>query len=155
VVLNAVGDNKAFSGSNIVHDELLEDAGIEVADVLSTAVARHAESVIAISSAENVLLLVGVRIHLQHMVVEVMGFRVLGAGDISGHDTAWLEGNIHHHLEHVGDVVFDATSLEESALLVIVHLHVTTTHLDHTIVDSFVGVLKRFEVGVFQCEKGA
>jgi len=154
MVLDTVGDDKAFSRSNVVHDELLENAGIEVSNVLTTAISRHSETVIAKSSAQNILLLVSVGVHFQHVVVQIMCLLVLHPGNVSSHHAARLKGNIDHHLEHVGDVVLDAASLEEGALLVVVHLHVATAHLNHSVVDSFIGVLKRFEVGVFQGEKG-
>jgi len=154
VVLDTVGDNKAFAGGDVVHDELLETAGIKVSDVLNTAVARHTKRIIAKSSAEEVLHLVCAGVMLQHMVVEVMCFRILRSGDVSSHHTARLKGDINHHLEHVSNIVFDAAALEESAFLIVVHVHFTTAHLDHSIVDRFVGVLERFEVGVFQGKKG-
>ena len=88
------------------------------------------------------------------MVMESMCLSVLRSGNVSSHHTSRLEGDINHHLEHIRDIVFDAVALEESAFLIIVHCHVTSAHLDHSIVDSFIGVLERFEVGVFQGKKG-
>ena len=41
---------------------------------------------------------------------------------------------------------------EEHLLLVVVHGHVTTGHLDHAVVDRLIGVLQGFKVHVFQSE---
>jgi hypothetical protein len=39
--------------------------------------------------------------------------------------------------------------------LIVVHLHVATGHLNHTIVDGFVGVLQCLKVSVLECKEGA
>jgi len=45
-------------------------------------------------------------------------------------------------------------TLEVHGLLVVVHLHVTAGHLDHTVVDGLVGVLEGLQVGVLESEEG-
>jgi len=82
--------------------------------------------------------------------VEVVTFVVLRAGYVGSENTAGLKSDINHHLEHINDVVLDARASEVSLLLVIVHLHVTATHLDHTVVDSLIGMLKSFQICIFE-----
>ena len=87
------------------------------------------------------------------MFVEVVSLLVLGLGNVSSKDGARLKGDIDHHLEHVDDIVLDAVSSEVGSFLVVVHLHGTTGHLDHTVVDGLVGVLEGLQVGVLQSEE--
>lgn len=83
-----------------------------------------------------------------------MGLLVLGTGNVGGKNRSGLESDINHHLEHVNNVVLDAVSLEVGALLIEVHLHVTTRHLNHAIVNGLVGVLKSLKVGVLKSKHG-
>ena len=85
--------------------------------------------------------------------MEIVSLLVLGLGDVSGKDGAGLEGDIDHHLEHIDDIVLDAVSSEVGSFLIVVHLHITTGHLDHAVVDGFVGVLEGLQVGVLQSEE--
>lgn len=90
---------------------------------------------------------------MRQMFVEVVSLLVLGLGNVSSKDGARLKGDIDHHLEHVDDIVLDAVSSEVGSFLVVVHLHGTTGHLDHTVVDGLVGVLEGLQVGVLQSEE--
>lgn len=44
---------------------------------------------------------------------------------------------------------------EVHAFLIVVHLHVTTGHLNHTVVDCFVSVLQSLKVCVLKGKEGA
>lgn len=89
------------------------------------------------------------------VLVEIVSLVVLEASDVGSKDGAGLKSNIDHHLEHINGVVLDAVAAEVGALLIVVHLHGTTGHLDHAVVDGLVGMLERLEVGVLQGKKGA
>jgi len=153
VVLDTGSDDKALLGGDVVHNEVLEDTGIEVADVVLHSVARHTEGVVTVGCAEEVLLVVGEGVVVREMLVEVVSLLVLGLGDVSGKDGAGLKGDIDHHLEHVDDIVLNAVSSEVGSFLIVVHLHGTTGHLDHAVVDGFVSVLEGLQVGVLQSEE--
>lgn len=153
VVLNAGSNDEALLRSDVVHNEVLEDTGIEVADVVLHTVARHTEGVVTVGCAEEVLLVVGEGVVVREMFVEIVSLLVLGLGDVSGKYGTRLEGNIDHHLEHVNDIVLNAMSSEVGSFLIVIHLHVTTGHLDHSVVDGFVGVLEGLQVGVLQSEE--
>jgi len=153
MVLDTRSDNEALLGSNVVHNELLEDTGVEVAEVVLHTVSGHTEGVVAVGSAEEVLLVVGEGIVVGQMFVEVVSLLVLGLGNVSSKDGTRLKCYINHHLEHIDDIVLDAVSSEVGSFLVVVHLHGTTRHLDHTIVDGLVGVLEGLQVSVLQSEE--
>ena len=51
VVLDATGNDNAFSGSNVVHKELLKHASINVVKVVLKTKSGHAEGVEAVGSA--------------------------------------------------------------------------------------------------------
>lgn len=87
------------------------------------------------------------------MVVEIVCLLILRPGNVGSHDTAGLKSNIDHHLEHVRDIILDAAALEERSLLIVIHLHITSAHLDHSVVDGLIGMLKCLKIGVFQSEK--
>ena len=87
------------------------------------------------------------------MVVKIVRFLVLGFSNVSGHNGSWLKSEINHHLEHIDSIVFEAMSSEISSFNIIIHSHSTSRHLDHTIVNSFVGMLKSLKIGVFDSEK--
>lgn len=99
-------------------------------------------------------MVVGEWVVLEQVVVQVVTLSVLASGDAGGEQGLWFEGEVDHHLEHVDGVVLDAVALEVHSLLVVVHLHVSAGHLDHAVVDGFVGVLQGLEVGVLD-GKGA
>lgn len=46
-------------------------------------------------------------------------------------------------------------ALEVHGFLIVVHLHVAAGHLNHTVVDGLVGVLKSLEVSILESKKGA
>lgn len=155
MALDATGDDEAFLRRDIVHHELLHDTCVNVGDIVLKAEAGHAEGLVAVSSSEEHILVVGEGIVLAQVVVQVMAFCVLGTGDVCSKNRSGLKSAVDHHLEHVSDVVFDAVALEVGLLLIVVHGHVTTGHLDHTIVDGLVSVLEGLQVGVLKGEEGA
>jgi hypothetical protein len=88
------------------------------------------------------------------VLVKIVGLLVLGTGNVGCHNRSWLKSNINHHLEHVDNIILNTVALEVGALLIEVHLHVTTRHLDHTVVDSLIGVLKSLKVSVLKSKHG-
>jgi len=150
VVLDTGGDDEALLGGNVVHNELLEHTSINVSNIVLKTKARHTKGVVTIGGSESELLVVGERIELAQVVVEIVGFLVLGLGDVGSENRAGLKGNINHHLEHIDGIVLNAVTLEVGALLIEIHLHGTTGHLDHTVVDGLVSVLQSLQVGVLE-----
>jgi len=155
VVLNSTGNDKAFLRSNVVHNEFLEDSSVDVADIAFQSVTGHAEGVVSVSCAEEVLHLVSRGIVVAEMFVEIVSLLVLGLGNVSGKDRAGLKSNIDHHLEHINSIVLDAVTAEVGAFLIVIHFHCATGHLDHAVVDGLVSVLESFQVSILQSEKGA
>ena len=131
----------------------MEHAGVDVTKVVAGSHNGHAEGVEAEGGSQEELSVLGVRVELGHVVGEVVALGVLGLGDVSGKDGTGLEGDIDHHLEHVDGVVLNAVSLEVHALLIVVHLHITAGHLDHTVVDGLVSVLQGLKVSVLEGEE--
>jgi len=150
VVLDTTGNDEALSWRNRVHDELLHHSCIDVVNVLGSAKSWHTESVVTISSSEKELLVHGKWIVFLQVVEELVRFLVLGPGNVSGENGSWLEGDINHHLEHIDDIVLDAVSLEIGSLLVIIHGHGSTGHLDHTVVNCLVSVFKGLKVSILE-----
>jgi len=155
VVFDSTGNNKALSWGNVVHDKLLKHSSVNVIDVLLESESWHTKGVVTISSSQQKLLLGSEWVELGQVVVKIVGLSVLGSSNVRGHDGSWLKSNINHHLEHVNNIVFNALSLEIGSLLIVIHGHGTTRHLDHTIVDSFIGVLEGLQIGVLQGEEGS
>jgi len=153
VVLDTGSDDEALLGGDVVHNELLEDTGVEVADVVLQTVARHTQGVVTVGCAEEVLLVVGEGVVVGQVLVEVVSLLVLGLGNVSSKNRSGLEGDVNHHLEHVNDIVLDAVTSEVGSLLIVVHLHGTTGHLDHAVVNGFVSVLESLQVGVLKGEE--
>lgn len=77
VVLDTRSDDEALLGGDVVHNELLEDAGIEVGDVVLHSVARHAKGVVTVGSSEEHLLLVSEWVKFSKMLEELMRLGVL------------------------------------------------------------------------------
>lgn len=155
MTLDTTGDNEAFLGSDVVHHELLHNTCIKVADVVLETETGHTEGLVTIGSTKKHVLVVGEGVVLAQVTVQVVTLLVLGTGDISSENRSGFKGTIDHHLEHVSDVVFDAVTSEIGALLIVLHGHITTGHLDHTVVDGLVGVLKGLQVGVLEGEEGS
>jgi len=89
------------------------------------------------------------------MIEKSVRLLVLGSSNVSSHDCSWLKSNINHHLEHIRDIIFNAMSLEIHLFLVVVHSHISSGHLNHTVVKGLIGVLQGLKVGVLQSKKGA
>jgi len=77
VVLDTIGDNEALLGGNVVHNELLEAAGIQVANIGLETMARHTEGIVAVGSAEDELLSSHEGIKFLEMMVKVVSLLVL------------------------------------------------------------------------------
>ena len=148
VVFDSTGNNKALSWGDVVHDELLKHSGVNVVHVAGKTKSWHTKGVVAISGSQQKLLLGGEWVELRQVVVKIVGLSVLRSSNVGCHDGSWLKSDINHHLEHVNGIVFNALSLEIGSLLIVVHGHGTTGHLDHTIVDGFIGVLEGLQIGV-------
>ena len=155
MALDTAGDDKALLRRDGIHHELLHDSGIDIADVVLETEARHTESLVAVGSTEEEILVVGEGVVLAQVIMQVMAFLVLGAGNVTSENGSRLKSAVDHHLEHVSDIVLDAVASEVGALLIILHLHVAAGHLDHTVVDGLVGVLEGLQVGVLEGEEGA
>lgn len=153
VVFDTGGNDKALSWGNIVHNELLKHSGINVVDVLGETKSWHTKSVVSIGSSQEKFLGVGEWVELGEVVEKIMGLGVLRSGNVSSHDRSWLKGDIDHHLEHINGIVLDAVTLEIGSFLIIIHGHGATRHLDHTIVDSLIGMLKSLEISVLESKK--
>ena len=155
VVLDTRGDDEALAGSDVVHDELLKASGIEVSNVVLHAEVGHTKTVEAVGSSEHKLLVVSEGVILAHVFVEVVRFLVLSTSNVCSHYRSGFEGEIDHHLEHVNGIVLDAMSLKVGALLIVIHGHITTGHLNHTVVDGLVGVFQSLKVGVLERKEGS
>jgi len=155
VVSDTGGDDNALLGGDVVHNELLEAAGIEVADVAFKTESGHTKGVVAVSCSEEELLVLGEGVVLGEMLGEVVALLVLGTGDVGGHEGTGLESDIGKDLEHVDGIVLDAVTLEVHALLIVVHGEVTTGHLLDDVVHGLVGVLEGLEVSVLEGEEGS
>ena len=153
VVLNTTGNNKALSWSDVVHDELLKKSSIDVVNVLFQSKSWHTEGVESVCSSEKELLVQGEWVELGEMLEEIVRFMVLIPSNVSGEDRSWLKGNVDHHLEHINDIVLNAVSLEESSLLIEIHGHSTTRHLNHTVVNGLVSVFKCLEISILKGQK--
>ena len=153
VVFDSTGNNKALSWGNVVHDKLLKHSSVNVIDILLESESWHTKGVVTISSSQQKLLLGGEWVELGQVVVKIVGLSVLGSSNVRGHDGSWLKSNINHHLEHVNNVVLNAVALVVHSLLIEVHGHSTSGHLDHTIVDSLVGVLEGLEISILDGKK--
>jgi len=156
VMVNNSGSNdEALLWGDVIHDEFLKHSGVNVINVLCESESWHTESVVTVCSSEEHLLGVSKWIELGQMVVEIVGLSVLGSSNVSSQSGSWLKGDIDHHLEHVDNIVLNALSLEVDSLLVVIHGHVSTGHLDHAVVDGLVGVLQGLEVGVLQGQESS
>lgn len=150
MALDTRGNNETFLGSDVVHHELLHGSGVEVTDIVFETKARHSKGVVTVGSAEEHVLIVREGIVLAKMLMQVVRLLILGHRYVGSQDRSGFKGTIYHHLEHVSHVVLNAVTLEVGALLVVIHGHVTTGHLDHSVVDGLVGVLQGLKIGVLK-----
>jgi len=86
MIFNTTSDNKAFSWSNIIHDELLKHSSVNVVHVVSHTQSWHTKGVISISGSQKELLLGGEWIELSKMVIEIVRLGVLRSGNISSNN---------------------------------------------------------------------
>lgn len=155
MVLDTGGDNEALLWGDVVHNKLLEHAGVNVRNVRLESESWHTEGSISIGSLKKEILVVSEWIVLGQVLVEIVRLLVLGSGNVSSEDRLWLKSNIDHHLEHISDIVLNTVSLEVHSFLIVVHSHVTTRHLDHSVVNGLVSMLKSFEVSVLEGKEGS
>jgi hypothetical protein len=142
MVSDTRSDDEALLGSDVVHDEFLENSSIQVVDVSMKSKSGHAECLVTIRSSEQGLLCFSEGIVLSKVFVQVMGLVVLRTSNICSKDRTGLKSEVDHHLEHIDGVILDAVASEVGALLIVIHLHGTTGHLNHAIVDGLIGVLQ-------------
>ena len=154
VVADTRGHDEALSGSDVVHHELLQHPGIDIIYVVGETESWHAESVVAESRPLQEVLLHGEWIELGQVVEEVVALLVLRSSNVGCQNRSRLKSNVDHHLEHVLHIVLNVVALVVSGLLIVVHGHGSTGHLDHAVVDGLISVLKSLEVSVFESQKG-
>ena len=77
VVLDTASNNQALLGSNIIHDELLDQASINVVEIALKTNARHAKSVITISGTEKEILILREGIILVEVLMNIVSLLVL------------------------------------------------------------------------------
>ena len=147
--------NQALLRCDVIEDELLKCTGINIFKVALETESWHTKRVITVSSSKQQLLVISEGVVVSEMVMEIVTLLVFALGDIGGEDRTWLKCNVDHHLEHIDCVVLDAMSFKEGALLIVVHGHVTTRHLNHAVVDGFIGVLDGLKVSILEGKKGS
>jgi len=86
VVLDTACDNKALAWSDVVHDELLEDTGIEVADVGGHTESWHAQGLVSVGGSEEELSVVCKWVILGEVAVEVVALLIFGLSNIGCND---------------------------------------------------------------------
>jgi hypothetical protein len=86
VVLNSTSNDDALLRCDVVHDELLNHASIDVVEVMLETKAGHTEGIVSISSSEEEILVVREGIIFVKVLVKIVGLLVLGAGNVGGHD---------------------------------------------------------------------
>lgn len=150
VVVNSGSGDEDFFWGNVLELELLEDVAGEISDVALKSLEGETESLESVGGSEDGV--VEVLTGLQELV-ELVGILVLGLSDLGGDDGSWLESAIGDHGENVDDVVGEGGSVEVGLFLVVLHLEVSSGHLDDTVVDGFVGVEDGFQVGVLDGEE--
>lgn len=155
MTLDATGNDEGLLGSDAIHHELLHDTSVNVSDVVLETEAGHTEGLVSVGSSKEKVLVISEGIIVGQVLVQIVRFLILGTGNVSSENGSGFKSAINHHLEHVSNIVLDAVTSEICAFLIILHLHVTTGHLDHTVVDSLVGVLEGLQVGVLQGEEGS
>lgn len=152
VAFDTRSNDEDFFGGNVVHHKLLHHASINVADVVLETEAGHAKRLISIGCSQKQVLIIRKWVIFRQVIVQVVALLIFGAGHVCSEDGTRLKSTVDHHLEHISDIVLDAMRLEIGALLIILHSKVTAAHLNHAIVDCFIRVLKRLQVGVFESE---
>mmetsp|Transcript_24358 Transcript_24358/g.21510 ORF Transcript_24358/g.21510 Transcript_24358/m.21510 type:complete len:246 (-) Transcript_24358:115-852(-) len=145
MVFDTSTDDVDLVGVDVLELELLEDVGVEVANVVLQSVDGHTETLDTESGLQQV-----VRNFLTSGEVfsQFVGPLGLVHSDISRSSRSWFKSAISHHVEDINDIVLEAMSLEVSTFLIIIHFEVTTRHLDHTVVDGFVGVKEGLVISV-------
>jgi len=155
VVLYTWSNNKALLRGNVIQNKLLKDTGIKIVNVAGKTVTGHTEGVITESSLEEQLSTVVVRVEFSQVVFKIVGLLVLRFSNVCCKHRSWLKSNVNQHLEHINSIVFKGVTTEIHRFLVIVHLHISTWHLNHTVVNGLVGVLQGLKVSVLEGEEGA
>lgn len=145
VVIDSGSGDEDFFWGNVLELELLEDVAGEISDVTLKSLEGETESLESVGGSEDGV--VEVLTGLQELV-EFVGVLVLGLSDLGGDDGSWLESAIGDHGENVNDVVGEGGSVEVGLFLVVLHLEVSSGHLDDTVVDGFVGVEDGLQIGV-------
>jgi len=82
VVLNSTSNNDALLGCDVVHDELLDHASINVVEVVLETEAGHTEGIVSISSSKEKILIVREGIIFVKVLVKIVRLLVLGAGNV-------------------------------------------------------------------------
>ena len=86
VVLDTGGGDNALLGGNVVHNELLEAAGIKITNVANHSEAGHTEGVVAECGSKEEFLVFSGGVELAQVVVEVVGLSVLRLGNVGSED---------------------------------------------------------------------
>lgn len=73
MVLDTRSNDEAFLWGDVVHDELLENSGFKVIEVLDLSKSWHTESVVTVSCSKHHLLGVGEWVVFGKMVGEIVG----------------------------------------------------------------------------------
>ena len=85
------GNDQAFLRGDVVHNEFLENAGIQVINVSVETEAGHAEGLVTIRSSEEGLLGVSEWVVLGQVIVKIVGLVVLSTGNVSSQNWPWLQ----------------------------------------------------------------
>ena len=152
MVLNVSSSNENSIWCDIFDLESLKSLGIKVLDVGWESLDWHSEATKAVGSPEYKVIEAD-----SGSNVLLKGLRVLIGvhSDSSGYCTSRLEGAVAGHAEDIVYIVGQAFSLEDGALLVVVHLEPSSGHLDHSVVYSLVGHKDSLVVGVLDGKEGA
>jgi hypothetical protein len=82
VVLDATGNDDTPLRSDVVHDELLDHACINIVKVVLETEAWHTEGIVSISSSKEKILIFREGIIFVKVLVKIVRLLVLGAGNV-------------------------------------------------------------------------
>lgn len=129
MVVHSSSTHGDSGGVDVLKLELLEGVGWEVSDVALEPSEWHSQAIQSEGGLEDGLI---ERLATVDDFLEVVDILVLLEGCVGSNDWPWLEGAISHDPEDIDHVMSQAVGLEVGGFLVVIHLKVTPTHLDHT-----------------------
>ena len=139
VIFDSESADHYFFGRNIIQLKLLKSKSIQFLEIFRISPNFISQPILSIYRRKDQIRKIRPSIAILLILIRIRQFM---NSDICGIEISWLQSTVRNHIKNVYHVMRETRTVKKSTFSSIIHSVFSTTHLNHTVIDGFVGVFK-------------